>query len=88
MPMMAKPEALAEAAARLRALALEAGRPVPEIVAFAGFDPRDPSAARAQAQALVAAGATRLVAGVRYADADAFRRQLDFLAGEILPALA
>jgi hypothetical protein len=37
--------------------------------------------------ALVAAGATRLIAGARYATTDDFARQVDFLAERVMPAL-
>jgi len=79
MPMMIEPERLAADVARLRELCAEAGRPEPEVVVLTGFDARDPAAAQARARALCDAGATHLVAGTRYDDADGFRRQLDFL---------
>jgi len=85
MPMTAKPEKLAVETARLRELADAAGRAAPEVVALSGFDPRDPPRATEQARALLAAGATRLIAGTRYDDAAGFRRQVDFLAEHIAP---
>ena len=86
MPMLAQPEKLAAATARLRELADAAGREMPEVVAFTGFDPRAPERAPEQITALADAGATRLVAGARYDDTDGFRRTLDFLAEHVAPA--
>jgi probable F420-dependent oxidoreductase len=87
MPMLADPAKLAPQVARLRALAGEAGRPTPEVVVFTGFDPREPERAAERVAALREAGATRLVAGTRYAGADEFARHVDFLAARVLPAL-
>jgi probable F420-dependent oxidoreductase len=81
MPMMVAPERLAADVLRLRELCAEAGRGEPEVVVLTGFDLRDPPAAEAHARALREAGATHLVAGTRYEDADDFRRQLEQLAG-------
>jgi probable F420-dependent oxidoreductase len=86
-PMVSDPAQLAAARARLRELAQEFGRPTPQIVAFASFDPREPDRARDVVGALREAGVDRLVAGVRYADADAFARHAAFLAESVLPAL-
>jgi probable F420-dependent oxidoreductase len=86
MPMFTEPADLARASARLHELAEQAGRDPLEVVAFTGFDPREPAAVPDRLAALREAGATRLVAGTRYADADAFRRQADFLAEHVLPA--
>jgi len=87
MPMAGDPAVLAPAVARLRELAAEAGRAAPEVIAFTGFDPREPERVPDRVAALVAAGATRLVAGTRYATADDFARQVSFLAERVLPAL-
>lgn len=87
MPMTGDPEKLAPGVARLRELAAEAGRPVPEVIAFTGFDPREPERVPERVAALVAAGATRLVAGARYATADDFARHVEFLAERVVPAL-
>jgi probable F420-dependent oxidoreductase len=80
LPMMMEPERLAREAATLRELCREQGRRQPEVLLMTGFDPRDPAAARARVRELADAGATRLIAGTRYDDADGFRRQVDFLA--------
>ena len=80
MPMMIDPEQLASDTTRLRELCEANGRSTPEVVVLTGFDPRDPPAAAAHARALHDAGATKLVAGTRYDDADGFRRQVEFLA--------
>jgi probable F420-dependent oxidoreductase len=88
MPMPAEPAELAGHVRALRELAAAAGRPAPGVVALAGFSPRDPARAADQARALVEAGATHLIAGsARYADADEFRRSVEFLAQHIRPAL-
>jgi hypothetical protein len=81
------PKQLAAGGARLRELAEEYGRPVAQIVAFAGFDPREPARARDAVGALREAGVSRMVAGLRYADADAFVRHVAFLAEAVLPVL-
>jgi probable F420-dependent oxidoreductase len=87
MPIGSDPTALAPEIARLRALAAEAGRAAPEVVAFTGFDPREPERVPERVAAWVAAGATRLIAGVRYASADEFARHAEFLAERVVPAL-
>jgi probable F420-dependent oxidoreductase len=88
MPMTRDAAELGRGCARLSELAHEAGRDPLEVVAFTGFDPRAPSAVPERIAALREAGATRLVAGTRYADADDFRRLADFLAEHVLPAAA
>jgi len=87
MPMFADPAELATDAARLRELSDAAGRPAPAINAFTAFDPRAPEAVPDRVGALREAGVSRLVAGVRYADAETFRRHCDFLAERVLPHL-
>jgi probable F420-dependent oxidoreductase len=87
MPMMLPPEKLTPATATLRAMAEEAEVHSPEVVLFTGFDPREPGGAADQAAALAEAGATRFIAGTRYADADEFQRAIDFLAAHVLPAV-
>jgi probable F420-dependent oxidoreductase len=87
LPMTPDAAKLAPQVARLRQIASEAGRPTPEVVAFTGFDPRAPERAADQVAALREAGATRLVAGARYATADDFARHVEFLAARVLPAL-
>jgi probable F420-dependent oxidoreductase len=87
MPMASDPAALAADVARLRALAAEAGRAAPEVVAFTGFDPREPERVPDRIAALVDAGVTRLVAGGRYATAVEFERHVEFLAERVMPAL-
>jgi probable F420-dependent oxidoreductase len=87
MPMTGDPAKLAPDVARLRELADAAGRAMPEVVAFTGFDPREPERVPDRIGALVAAGATRLVAGARYATADEFARHAAFLAERVIPEL-
>jgi probable F420-dependent oxidoreductase len=86
-PIGGSPQQLAAARLRLRELAGEAGRSEPEIVAFTGFDPREPGRVPDQLGALRECGVSRLVAGARYADADEFTRHVAFLAEAVLPAL-
>src|SRR4030095_5475993 len=64
MPMTGDPAQVRPDVSRLRELAAQAGRAVPEVVAFTGFDPREPERVPDRVGALRAAGATRLVAGV------------------------
>lgn len=87
MPMFADPKQLETGAARLCELAEAAGREAPAVVAFTAFDSREPSAVPERVAELRSAGATRLVAGTRYENADDFRRQADFLAERVLPHL-
>jgi alkanesulfonate monooxygenase SsuD/methylene tetrahydromethanopterin reductase-like flavin-dependent oxidoreductase (luciferase family) len=87
MPMFADPAKLAAGSARLRELAEAAGRTPPEVVAFTAFDPRALEAVADRVAELRGAGATRLVAAVRYEDADGFRSHAEFLAERVLPHL-
>jgi probable F420-dependent oxidoreductase len=87
MPMTGDPAKLAPQVARLRELAALAGRTPPEVVAFTGFDPREPERVPERVAALAELGVARLVAGLRYATADEFARHVDFLAERVLPAL-
>ena len=87
-PMLPDAAKLAPQVARLRQLASEAGRPTPQVVAFTGFDARQPERAADQVSALREAGATRLVAATRYATADDFVRHVEFLGEHVLPSLA
>ncbi|HKA15733.1 MAG TPA: TIGR03619 family F420-dependent LLM class oxidoreductase [Myxococcota bacterium] len=87
MPMAGDPAKLAPDIARLRELAAEAGRAVPEVIAFTGFDPREPESVPERVAALAAAGVSRLVAGARYATADDFARHVAFLAERVVPVL-
>lgn len=87
MPMTGDPAKLAPEIARLRELADEAGRAAPEVVAFTGFDAREPESVQGRVGALAELGVARLVAGVRYAGADDFARHVEFLAQHVLPAL-
>ncbi|MGH0030904.1 MAG: TIGR03619 family F420-dependent LLM class oxidoreductase [Myxococcota bacterium] len=84
-PMFAKADALAAGVRRLREMADEAGRDVPEVVSFTAFDPRQPEGVGARLDELRSCGVTKLVAGTRYQDVDGFRRQVDFLRDEVLP---
>jgi probable F420-dependent oxidoreductase len=86
-PISSDPALLRAARVRLRELAQEFGRPEAEIVAFCGFDPRAPERVEEQLGALRECGVARLVAGARYADADAFARHVEFLAEAVIPKL-
>jgi probable F420-dependent oxidoreductase len=79
MPMIRNPEDLAEPARELRRLAEQAGKPPPEIVALTGVPSSDPQRLRERVQAFERAGATRLICGTRYADADEFRASAEAL---------
>jgi len=87
MPMTGDPAKLGPEISRLRELAERAGRKMPEVVAFTGFDPREPERIPERIAALSELGVARLVAGVRYATADDFARHVEFLATRVLPAL-
>jgi len=84
-PMFARPQELSAGVQRLRELAREAGRGALEVMTFTAFDPRAPEAVEGRIAELRAAGATKLVVGTRYEDADGFLRQLDFLREHVLP---
>jgi probable F420-dependent oxidoreductase len=88
MPMTGEPERLAPGIARLRALADEAGRELPEVIAFTGLDPGRPDASVERIEALAELGVSRVVVGMRYADADEFSRQVDVVADRVLPRLS
>lgn len=80
LPMSADPEKLRPAAERLRALADEAGNPVPEIVCFGGLPLDDPVRASDRLTVLAGLGVTRFIQGVRYDDVAGYRNALDSLA--------
>ncbi len=86
-PMIGDPKQLAAGARKLAELADEVGRPVPTIATFARFDPRSGSQAAETVGTLREAGATHIVAGARYADAEEFAEQVAFLADAVLPEL-
>jgi probable F420-dependent oxidoreductase len=78
MPMARDAAALRAPIAELRERFAAAGRGAPAVVVLAALSRKDPGAAAAQARAFADAGATQLVLSERYADADDFRRGLDF----------
>jgi len=80
LPMAADPGKLGPAAARLRALADEAGKPMPVIVAMGGLPLDEPARARERLAALADVGVVRFVQGARYEDEAGFRHTLDRLA--------
>ena len=78
MPMIQSPEKLKAPAARLRELADEAGKPMPEIVAFGALPLDDPAKARAQLAAYAELGVSRFVIGVgRYDEAGPFKKVVE-----------
>ena len=80
MPMMLGPEKLAAPAAKLRELAAEAGKPVPQIVTLGGLPQDDPGKAVDRLRAFEAVGVTHFVAGVgRYDDSGPFKRAVESL---------
>ena len=85
-PMLSDPKQLAAGRRRLVELSEEADRPVPAILAFARLDPRSPSEAVEQVASFRDVGVKHIVAGVRYADAEAFADEVAFLRDHILPA--
>ncbi len=87
MPMARDAAALRAPIAELRERFAAAGRSPPAVVVLASLSRKDPSAAAANARAFAEAGATHLVFSERYADADDFRRGLDFAAQHLRPAL-
>ena len=88
MPMGRDPDALRSPVAQLRELFAAAGKGAPEVVMLTALPLDDPAAAAARAHAFADAGATGVVHGARYDDADAFRRAVDVLARHVAPALA
>jgi len=87
MPMGREPEALRDDVARLRELMAEAGKAAPEVTVLTQLPLDDPPAAAARAQDYAVVGATGLVHGGRYPDADAFRRTIELLASHVVPAV-
>ncbi len=82
MPIRMEPEALATAVAELRERFEAAGRGQPEVVLLTGLPLAQPDRALEQADAYREAGATQLVHGERYANAEAFAESADAL-GEL-----
>ena len=80
LPMTADPTKLAPAAERLRTLAGEAGRAVPEIVALGRLALDEPARARDAQAALAELGVVRIIQSVRYDDLAGYRHAVDRLA--------
>ncbi len=81
MPMANDPAALEAPIAELRAQALAAGRPAPEVAVLTTLPLDDRAAVAARVRAFADVGATRILQAGRYPDAAAFRRAMDTLAG-------
>jgi len=88
MPMTSNADSLRAPIVELRERFAAAGKGAPAVVVLAGISRDDPGAAAASARRLADAGATHLVLAGRYADADEFRRGLEFLAKHVRPAVA
>ena len=87
MPMARDAAVLRAPIAELRERFAAAGRGTPAVVVLASFSRKEPAVAAASARAFAEAGATHLVFAERYADADDFRRGLDFASEHLRPAL-
>ena len=87
MPFGGDPAALEAPIRELHAAAAEAGKRVPEVVVLTTLALDDPPRAAAQARALAAVGATRLVHAWRYPDAAAFARAAETLATAVRDAV-
>lgn len=80
MPMGLPPDALRPHVAELRRLAAEAGKPEPQVAVLTRLPVDDPPQARAVLDAYAAAGATRVIHGVRYRDAAEYARHVQMIA--------
>lgn len=87
MPMALDASPLRAPIAELRQRFAAAEKPAPAVVVLAGFSRKEAGAAAVRARSFAEAGATHLVFAERYADADDFRRGLDFAAEHVRPAL-
>jgi probable F420-dependent oxidoreductase len=88
LPMARDPADLEAPVRELRRMAADAGRPAPRVVVLTGLPLADPARALERARAFREAGATALVHGARYADAEEFSRVARALGRELGPALA
>lgn len=79
MPMTADPDKLRPAILKLHALAEEAGRSRPEVVAFGGLASEDPSQAADQLTRLAELGVTRFATGSRYRTTGEFVKRVEAL---------
>lgn len=79
MPMVPDPDKLAPMARQLNALAAEAGRPKPAVVALSGLPLADPARSRERLARFEQAGATHFVHGMRYDDAAQFAESAEAL---------
>src|SRR5205085_10041499 len=80
IPMGLPPEDLRAPVAELRALFAAAGKPAPEVVAYTRLPVDDAGRAGDVVAAYAAAGATRVIHGVRYTTVDEYRQQVEGLA--------
>lgn len=88
MPIGANADALRAPVAELAAMAADAGKPPPLVIAALTLPLDDPSRAADEAAALQAVGVTGLVHGWRYPDADAFARAAEQLVTRVRPGVA
>jgi probable F420-dependent oxidoreductase len=90
MPMIpgaGDPELLRAPIDALRAKAVAAGKPPPEVAVLTDLPVRDPAATVARVRAFIDVGATRVAHGWRYADAAEFARVADVLGGAVRAAI-
>jgi probable F420-dependent oxidoreductase len=80
MPMGLSPDQLKTNITELRALADEAGKPMPEVISFGGLPGGGPEAGAEHLALLRELGVTRFATGARYATVDEFSRSADALA--------
>ncbi|MBT6277126.1 MAG: TIGR03619 family F420-dependent LLM class oxidoreductase [Chromatiales bacterium] len=88
IPAGKMPEELAGPVAQLAALAGQAGKPKPEIIAMKTLPLDDPGAALDLVEAYRAQGVAEVVHTGGYEDAEVFRRRVDILCSKIIPHLA
>ncbi len=83
MPIGAKTATLARDVSELRVRARAAERPEPEVIVLTALVADEPARVRDRVAELRDAGATELVHASRYPDADAFRREVDWIATHV-----
>ena len=88
MPIGANADALRAPVAELTAMAADAGKPPPLVIAALTLPLDDPPRAADEAAALRAVGVTGLLHGWRYPDADAFARAAEILETRVRPGVA
>ncbi|MCH2169355.1 TIGR03619 family F420-dependent LLM class oxidoreductase [Myxococcota bacterium] len=87
MPMEGNAEKLRGEISQLRELATTAGRESPEVILMTGVRLEDPGKARAYVEGLADAGVTQLALGVKYEDADGFKRSIDAMVTALMDTI-